>query len=88
MVAGNKRSRSEKRTQRVTPGHKTVTRYNRKKIGVARCQLTGQKLNGMPRVHKIKLKKLSKSAKRPNRPFGGVLSPVAMKRVLIERVRD
>ncbi len=88
MVAGNKRSRSAKRTQVVTPGNKTVVRYGRKKLGVARCQLTGQKLNGVPRVSKAKLNNLSKSAKRPSRPFGGVLSPVAMKRVLIERVRN
>lgn len=88
MVAGNKRTRTVKRTQKVTPGNRTVTVYRSKKSSVARCQLTGQKLNGVPRVSKAKLKHMSKSARRPTRPFGGVLSPAAMKRVLIERVRN
>lgn len=88
MVAGNKRTRTVKRKQVVTPGNKTVTRYSSKKPSVARCQLTGQKLSGVPRASKTKIKTMSKSARRPTRPFGGVLSPAAMRRVLIERVRN
>mgnify|MGYP006287778259 CR=1 FL=1 len=88
MVAGNKRSRSAKRSQRVIPGNKSVTRYRKKKAGVARCQLTGQKLNGVPRKTKAQLRNMPKSKKKPTRPFGGALSPVAMKRVMIERVRN
>jgi ribosomal protein L34E len=84
MVAGNKRSRSAKRMQRVTiSGTKVV--YKREKDGVARCQMTGQKLNGVPRDPKSKL---TKSGRRPTRPFGGVLSPVAMRAVLKSRVRE
>ncbi len=84
MVAGNKRSRSAKRVQRVTTtGTKTV--YKAEKDGVARCQLTGQKLNGVPRDAKSKL---SKSQRRPTRPFGGALSPAAMRAVLKSRVRE
>lgn len=88
MVTGSKRSRSLKRKKVVTPGNNVVVHYERKKIGVARCQLTGQVLNGMPRVKKNKLKHMPKSKKRPTRPFGGVLSPVAMKRIMIERARN
>ena len=88
MVAGNKRTRTVKRMQKVTPGNKTVTVYKSKKPSVARCQLTGQKLSGVPRLSQAKIKHLSRSARRPTRPFGGVLSPAAMKRVLIERVRN
>lgn len=84
MVAGNKRSRSKKRMQRVTTTE-TKTVYKRKKQGVARCQITGQKLNGVPRGPKSKL---TRSQRRPARPFAGTLSPVAMKRVLIDRVRE
>lgn len=84
MVAGNKKSRSAKRTQRVTT-NATKTVYKKKKDGVARCQITGSKLNGVPRSPKSKL---SKSQRRPSRPFGGVLSPVAMKRTIISRVRE
>jgi len=88
MVAGNKKSRKVKRTQVVTPGNNSAVRYRKKKAKFAKCQLTGEKLNGVPRVTKSKLAKLPRSQRRPTRPFGGVLSPAAMKRVLIERVRD
>lgn len=84
MVAGNKRSRSAKRMQRVTTtGTKTV--YKREKDGIARCQMTGQKLNGVPRAPKSKL---TKSQRRPSRPFAGVLSSVAMRAVLKSKVRE
>lgn len=84
MVAGNKRSRSAKRVQRVTSsGTKTV--YKKEKDGVARCQMTGQKLNGVPRGPKSKM---TKSQRRPSRPFAGALSSVAMRTVLKSRVRE
>jgi large subunit ribosomal protein L34e len=88
MVAGNKKSRSAKRTQKVIPSNISIVRYRKKKPGIAKCQLTGQKLNGVPRVSKSKLKRMPKSMRRPKRPFGGALSPVAMKRVLIQQARD
>lgn len=88
MVAGSKRTRCIKKTQVVVPSGKVVTRYKRKAYSAARCQLTGQKLNGVPRTNKTELRKMPKSSRRPTRPFGGVLCPAAMRRVLIERVRD
>lgn len=84
MVAGSKKSGSARRVHKRTPGGKTVLTFKRKKLGQAKCQLTGAKLSGVPRS---KLTKIAKSSRRPTRPFGGVLSPSAMKRVLIARTR-
>ena len=85
MVHGSKRSGSARRVHKTLPGSKTVLTFKKKKVGQAKCQLTGQKLAGVPRDRNMKHK--TKSAKRPTRPFGGVLSPAAMKRVLIQRTR-
>jgi large subunit ribosomal protein L34e len=88
MVAGKHRSRSAKRIHVRVPGSVSKLRFKAKKSGAAKCQLTGQVLNGMPRLTKAQSRNTSKSMKRPNRPFGGVLSAAAVKRVLIHRARD
>ena len=88
MVAGNKKSRTTKRMNVRVPSGKSVVKYKAEKPAIAKCQLTGQKLNGVPRASKKELQHMSKSQKRPSRPFGGALSPAAMKRVLISRVRE
>lgn len=86
MVEGSKKSGSARRMHVVLPSNKTVLRFKKKKVGQAKCQITGAKLAGVPRVRKMT--NMPKSAKRPSRPFGGVLSPAAMKRVLIEKARS
>lgn len=68
----------------MTPGGRTVTVYSNKKKGPARCQITGQVLSGISRSSK----KSSKNSKRPTRPFGGALSPFAMKRMLMLKARE
>ncbi|MGM5483304.1 MAG: 50S ribosomal protein L34e [Nanobdellota archaeon] len=87
MVAGNKKSGSAKKFHKKV-SKDTVLRFKNKKPKVARCQLTGEKLAGVPRLSKAKSGNASKSKKRPERPFGGALSPKATKRVMIERARS
>ncbi|RME78311.1 50S ribosomal protein L34e [Candidatus Woesearchaeota archaeon] len=87
MVAPRLRSRTLRRVFRKTPGGKTVVLYKRRAANKPRCGLTGQELHGVPRGTPSKIKALPKSKKRPQRPFGGVLSSEAMRRVLIERAR-
>lgn len=84
MVCGSKKSGSAKRVHVRLPSGKSVLKFKKKKNGQARCQLTGEKLSGVPRSN---LRKLAKSSRRPKRPFGGVLSPSAMRRVLISKTR-
>ncbi|KZX11222.1 50S ribosomal protein L34e [Methanobrevibacter curvatus] len=73
MPANRFRSRSYRRTFKRTPGGKTVLRYKKKKPSKHVCAECGQLLHGVPRGRPYEIKKLSKSQKKPNRPFGGYL---------------
>jgi Ribosomal protein L34E len=87
MVEGKKRSRSMRRVKCVTPGHKVVTHYRRRKPNAAHCAETGQQLHGIPRGRSSGIRKLTRSQRRPERPYGGQLSSQAMRKKLIERAR-
>ena len=67
------RSRSLRRRYLHTPGGRTVIHYRRKKPKVTKCALCGQPLGGIPRLRPGKFQKLTKSQRRPERPFGGYL---------------
>lgn len=71
-----------------TPGGRTnVHRRSHYKAGGV-CAVTGDKLQ-LPRKSRTGLcGKASKSSKRPNRPYGGVLSPQAMRRGITKALRD
>ena len=62
-----------KRVQRRTPGGRTVTHYKKKRRGPALCAICGSELSGVPRVSQARLKRLPKSKRKPERPFGGAL---------------
>ncbi|TFF96384.1 50S ribosomal protein L34e [Candidatus Thorarchaeota archaeon] len=71
-----------------TPGGRNVV--HRRKIyktgGV--CAITGRKIQ-LPKESKPKLsRKSSRSSKRPNRPYGGVLSSRALRRGIISQTRE
>ncbi len=66
--------RLKKRAIRVrTPGGRVVVQYRHKVHSKARCALCGRPLTGTPTGPKFKMRKLAKSERRPNRPFGGYL---------------
>ncbi|MGL6297610.1 MAG: 50S ribosomal protein L34e [Methanobacteriaceae archaeon] len=73
MPANRYRSRSYKRTFKKTPGGNTVLRYKKKKPSKHICAKCGEQLHGVPRGRPYEIRKLSKSKKRPNRPYGGYL---------------
>ena len=86
MPAPRHRSRSWRRVyKKITHGVKLV--YKRKKPKKTECNITGSKLSGVKRDIPSRIKKLSKSKKRPERPYGGVLSPMASRREIIKRHR-
>ena len=87
MVAPRHRSHSLRRVFKRTPGGKTVIHYVRRKPKQARCAICGRPLAGVPRENPSKLRNMSKSSKRPERPYGGVLCNSCMRRVLIEEAR-
>ncbi|MBW2991025.1 50S ribosomal protein L34e [Candidatus Woesearchaeota archaeon] len=67
------RSRSLRRVQKKMPGGKTRQVYVKKKTKTHKCAKCGIKLKGIPRLSATKAKKISKSKKRPERPYGGFL---------------
>lgn len=87
MVRGQFRSRTFRRIMRRLPGGSTVLRYVRRKPGVPTCAVTGKPLQGVARGTPAQIKKLSKSQRMPNRPFGGVLSSSAARREIISKSR-
>ena len=79
------RSRSYKRVRKNTPGGKNVLRYKKKKPSNHVCAECGKVLHGVPRGRPYEINKLSKTQKRPSRPFGGYLcSECARKRFKAE----
>lgn len=81
------KSRTFRRVQKVTPGNKNVTHYVKKKPGRAICAKYGTPLAGVPCELPKKMQNMPKSSKRPERPFGGVLSSRAMRELIKEKAR-
>jgi large subunit ribosomal protein L34e len=81
------RSRSYRRIFKKTPGGKTVLRYKKKKPSKHICAECGKFLHGVPRGRPYEIRKLSKSKKRPNRPYGGNLCPECARKVFKREAR-
>jgi ribosomal protein L34E len=62
----------------------TKREYFTEKNTRKRCAITGNILHGTASEAKGKIKKLSKTQRRPSAPFGGVLSGKAREEVFIE----
>lgn len=71
---------------RTVSGTKKV--YTRRKPKMGSCPETGETLKGVPRALPGKMKNMSKSQKRPSRPFGGVLSSRATRTRLKNKARS
>ena len=78
MVRGNKRSRTFRRIYVKTPGGKVKMQYKRRKPDYAKCSC-GARLMGVPRNIPAKIRKFSKSERRPERPYGGSLCSKCMR---------
>ena len=86
MVRPALRSRSRRRVKVRTPGGRQVTHYEKRKPGPARCARCGRPLAGVPRLRPNRLRRMSKTAKRPERPYGGVLCPSCLAELLRESI--
>ena len=58
---------------------KTRTMFKHKKPRLPSCGACGITLRGVPKATKAKLRNMAKTAKRPSRPYGGVLCPKCLK---------
>jgi large subunit ribosomal protein L34e len=73
MVQRMLRTRSVKKRRVRTPGNRLVTHYKMEKPKVAKCNFCKKPLHGVPRVNPSRMRKLPKSSRRPERPYGGNL---------------
>jgi large subunit ribosomal protein L34e len=71
-----------------TPGGRTVTHYKRRKPKSAKCGKCGAVLKGVPRELPSKMRKVSKTAKRPERPYAGVLCSRCMRAKFVEKAKS
>lgn len=72
-----------KKVKRRTPGRRVVIHFRREKTGKHVCALCGKPLHGVPHGRRpAQVRKLSKSERRPERLFGGVLCSECVRKVL------
>ncbi|HLD02178.1 MAG TPA: 50S ribosomal protein L34e [Candidatus Nanoarchaeia archaeon] len=81
------RSRSSRRVKLRTPAGKT-THYKARNVSRSECPVEHIMLPGVPRLSVSKLRKIAKTRRRPQRPFGGVLSSRAMRTMLVMKARE
>ncbi|MEB3846682.1 MAG: 50S ribosomal protein L34e [Desulfurococcales archaeon] len=86
MVRPALRSRHLRRVMKRTPGGDLIVHYEKRRPGPARCARCGRPLNGVPRLRPNKLRGLSKTSKRPERPYGGVLCPQCLADLLRQSI--
>lgn len=82
------RSRSLRRVKVTTPGGETKTVYKRRKPSKPVCSGCGKTLPGTARELPSKMRNMTKSSKRPERPYGGVLCSSCSKKKQIEKARS
>ena len=71
-----------------TPGSKTVVHHRERKPSKAVCGSCGANLAGVPRERPAKMANMPKTAKRPERPYGGVLCSKCMRNQVKEHARS
>ena len=84
---GRFKSRSKKLAYVKTPGGRTIVHYKSKKPSAPSCAVCGRTLPGTLREMSAKMKNLPKTKKRPQRPFGGKLCSICMRREIIRIAR-
>jgi len=70
-----------------TPGGKTQLVYKRPKTSKHKCAACGAILKGVPNRRPSKVRKLPKSLRRPERPYGGQLCSSCTRKKLRQKVR-
>lgn len=85
MVEGRRKARTFRRIYVKTPGGRVTLHYRRRKPKKAPCALCGKVLAGVPRELPYKMRRLQKTKKRPERPYGGVLCSKCQREVIISK---
>ncbi|MBI4152069.1 50S ribosomal protein L34e [Candidatus Woesearchaeota archaeon] len=70
-----------------TPGGETHIHYRQRKPSKAICSACKKPLAGVPREMPATLRNIPKTAKRPERPYGGVLCSVCLRVMFQQKAR-
>ncbi len=87
MPRGMHKSRTQRRVFVKTPGNRTTIHYRLKTPEKAKCGKCGAVLAGVASKRPVQMAKLSKSEKRPERPYGGVLCSKCTRNVMREKAK-
>ena len=88
MVRPSLRSHSQARIKTRIPGNKMRIHYIRRRPKHAHCPVTNVKLHAVPRLRPAQLRKLNKTQRRPNRPYGGRISHTALSNAIQAKVLE
>ena len=86
MPAGKHKSRTLRRIFVRTVSGNVTKHFRKRKINKSSCGDCGSTLKGVPHAIQSKLKNLPKTKKRPERPYGGVLCSLCMRKKIIKQV--
>lgn len=86
-MEGKIKSRTFRRVKVKVPGNRSVVHYRKRKPSAAKCGKCGAVLNGVPRERPYKMMNMAKTAKRPERPYGGVLCSKCMRKKIKENIK-
>ena len=81
------RSRTYRRVKTRLPGGDTIIQYKKRTPKVAKCANCGAELKGIPRLRDYKMKKVGKSKKSVERPYGGNLCSKCARSLIKEEAR-
>jgi large subunit ribosomal protein L34e len=69
------------------PSGKTAFKKKLKKASPAKCAVCGKPLQGIPRLRQAEARKLPKSKRKPERPYGGYLCSECTREIFKEKAR-
>ena len=85
MKPSKTKSRTFRRRTLKLPSGKHTVHYSKRKPKVAHCAICGAPLLGVPRARPYDHKHMSKTEKRPERPYGGMICSKCMRKLMKER---
>ena len=88
MPAPRLRSRSLRKIYVKVPGGGTNIHFKKKKPKTAKCGKCGDLLKGIPREFPFRMRRMAKTSKRPERPYGGILCSKCMRLEIIKKIRQ
>ncbi|MFX1511005.1 MAG: 50S ribosomal protein L34e [Promethearchaeota archaeon] len=81
-----RRTKGQKTRKIKTPGARLATHYSRRGKNSVNCGICKKPLQGISKGRISDIRSLSKSSKRPNRPYGGQLCSNCLKTAIEENL--